>query len=89
MTEYVVLSVVPTPLVIEIFPAVKPAGVTAVIDVFDSTAKDAAATPLKRTEVVPLKLFPEMVTVCPPPTQNVVGLYEIMTGTAGVNTVSV
>ena len=48
-------------------PAV-PAGVVAVIEVLDPTAKLVAATPPNFTPVAPLKALPVMVTVWPPAT---------------------
>ena len=47
-------------------PLLTPAGSTAEIEVLLFTVNEAAATPLKRTAVAPVKATPVMVTVCPP-----------------------
>ena len=47
-----------------IFPVVAPAGTVAVISV-DETTVNAAAVPLKLTEVDPVRLFPRITTLVP------------------------
>lgn len=60
-----------------------PAGVTAVIDVGDTTVKLAAATPPTVTLVAPVKLVPVIVIEVPPPTGPDTGLTPVMVG-AGI-----
>ena len=62
-------------------PAV-PAGVTAVIDVDDTTTTLVAATPPTVTLVAPVKLVPVMVMAVPPRVEPEVGLRLTMVGTA-------
>ena len=62
-----------------------PAGVTAVMDVGETTVKLAAATPPTVTSVAPVKLVPVIVMDVPPPTGPDTGLTPVMVGagTAG------
>ena len=60
-----------------------PSGVTAVIDVGETTVKLAAATPPTVTSVAPVKLVPVMVINVPPPTGPDTGLTPVMVG-AGI-----
>ena len=68
-----------------IFPVVAPAGTLARICVLESTIKDAPATLLNVTCVVPKKLFPVMVTWVP--AGPLVGVKEEMVGGSGSVTV--
>jgi hypothetical protein len=80
-TVYAALLTFPPGLVTLITPAVKPAGVTAVIVVLLTTTNEAALTRLKVTEVVPVKFVPVIVTVCPPPAHKLVfGVKEEIVG---------
>ena len=58
------------------------AGATAVIFVFETTVKLAAATLPKVTPVAPVKLVPVMVTEVPPAVLPEVGLSAVTVGTA-------
>ena len=71
-------------MVTVITPAVRPEGVTAVIEVADTTVNEVAATLLKVTAVVPANPVPVMVTVCPPPAHRVGdGENEVIVGATG------
>lgn len=74
----VALVALPAEFVTVILPVVAPVGTVAVMRVAELTVKVAAATPLKRTEVVPAKFAPVMVTV--EPTGPVSGLNEVIVG---------
>jgi hypothetical protein len=75
------LVVVPDALVIAIVPVVVPAAGVAVICVLLTTVKEAAATPLNLTAVVPVKRFPVIVTTGKLPTQPEVGVKLVIVGT--------
>ena len=62
-------------------PAV-PAGVTAVIDVEDTTVTEVAAAPPIVTAVAPVKPVPEMVTLVPPAIGPVLGEIALTVGAA-------
>ena len=64
-----------------------PAGVTAVIDVGETTVKLAAATPPTVTSVAPVKLVPVIVMDVPPPTGPDTGLTPVMVGAGTVGSV--
>ena len=66
-------------MVTETLPVV-PLATTAVILVGLTTVNDAAAVPPKLTAVVPLKLTPVIVTVCPVPVS--VGVKDVIIGNA-------
>jgi len=73
-----VLEAVPPAVVTEIGPVVTPVGAVAVIVVALSTANEAAATPLNRTAVAPVKSVPVIVTIVPP--RPKVGLISVIAG---------
>ena len=76
------LVAVPSGVVTLSGPVVAPAGTVAWIAVSEVTAK-VALTPLKVTDVAPLKFVPLMVTVVPPPTGPPAGERPVTVG-AGV-----
>jgi hypothetical protein len=65
--KLVALVAVPPGVVTAIGPVVAPAGTVAVICVERSTLKVAALTPLKVTEVAPVKFVPVITTLSPVP----------------------
>ena len=56
-------------------------GVTAVIDVSETTVKELAATEPKSTAWAPVNPVPVIVTAVPPPAGPVVGVTAVIVGT--------
>ena len=83
------LVAVPPAVVTVTLPAVRPDGVTAVIEVADTTVYDVAAVPLNATALAPVKFVPVIVTVCPPAEHRAVGIKEVMVGVGGASTVNI
>ena len=72
------LDTVPPAVVTEIGPVVTPVGAVAVIEVALFTVNEAAATPLNRTAVAPVKSVPVIVTIVP--AKPKVGLISVIAG---------
>lgn len=83
--KLVVLAPVPAEVVTWITPVVAPTGSVAVILVLETTVKSVATTPLKSTDVAPVKPNPVRVTIAP--TAPLVGLKEVIFGAVTVKLV--